>query len=188
MKRFFCSDHHLFCKKILKKYGREKVITSLEEMHDLFICKHNEKVKKSDIVYFVGDLSKGGQKATKKVLAKMNGYKILIMGNHDNFKPEDYLKMGFQECHQELKLILKNGEGVLVNHYPYYRKNSKFNHKRYAQFYPKNRGLFLIHGHVHDADMNSNLEINVTLDMNAFLPVSEAEICKKINAKKKQMK
>lgn len=69
-----------------------------------------------------------------------------------------------------------------MKHYPYFRANSPAINKKYSPLYPTDQGLYLIHGHVHDAKQMGQNEINVTVDVNDFYPISESEIYKIIKA------
>jgi calcineurin-like phosphoesterase family protein len=61
------------------------------------IERHNAKVKEQDTVYFLGDVVIN--KKYLELVKRMNGRKILIRGNHDIFKDEDYREVGFQQIH-----------------------------------------------------------------------------------------
>jgi calcineurin-like phosphoesterase family protein len=54
-------------------------------------------VKDQDTVYFLGDVVIN--KKYLELVKRMNGRKILIRGNHDIFKDEDYREVGFQQIH-----------------------------------------------------------------------------------------
>ena len=55
-------------------------------MQDKMIEKWNNKVSNEDTVYILGDFSFKLQKsAAIKILRQLNGKKVLIKGNHDNY-------------------------------------------------------------------------------------------------------
>lgn len=92
-KQWVCSDHHFGHKNILTFVDnsgyRIRPFSSIEEMHDVFIKAHNSVVSDNDTVYFLGDVAIN--KAGLTSLHSMKGRKILIRGNHDIFKLQDYV-------------------------------------------------------------------------------------------------
>ena len=78
---FVCGDHHFSHKNIMKYDGRP--FSSVEEMNEIMIERHNEIVGKSDLVYSVGDFCFGGTEEWKKIRRRMNGDWHLVKGNHD---------------------------------------------------------------------------------------------------------
>jgi calcineurin-like phosphoesterase family protein len=100
--RFVISDHHLGHTNSWEKFKREdgsplRPFTSTEEMNETMIERHNAKVKEQDTVYFLGDVVIN--KKYLELVKRMNGRKILVRGNHDIFKDEDYRSVGFQQIH-----------------------------------------------------------------------------------------
>jgi calcineurin-like phosphoesterase family protein len=66
-------------------------------MNETMIERHNAKVKDQDTVYFLGDVVIN--KKYLELVKRMNGRKILVRGNHDIFKDEDYRAVGFEQMH-----------------------------------------------------------------------------------------
>ncbi len=100
--RFVVSDHHLGHQNSWEKFKLEdgsplRPFTSNEEMNETMIERHNAKVKEQDTVYFLGDVVIN--KKYLELVKRMNGRKILIRGNHDIFKDEEYREVGFQQIH-----------------------------------------------------------------------------------------
>jgi calcineurin-like phosphoesterase family protein len=100
--RFVISDHHLGHTNSWEKFKLEdgsplRPFTSNEEMNETMIERHNAKVKEQDTVYFLGDVVIN--KKYLELVKRMNGRKILIRGNHDIFKDEEYREVGFQQIH-----------------------------------------------------------------------------------------
>jgi calcineurin-like phosphoesterase family protein len=56
--------------------------------------------------------------------------------------------------------------------------------KNYYQFYPVNKGMYLIHGHHHGAKFYQNKQFNVNVDTSGFKPISESEIMNRIALEK----
>ena len=100
--RFVISDHHLGHTNSWEKFKLEdgsplRPFTSTEEMNETMIERHNAKVKQQDTVYFLGDVVIN--KKYLELVKRMNGRKILIRGNHDIFKDEEYREVGFEQLH-----------------------------------------------------------------------------------------
>jgi calcineurin-like phosphoesterase family protein len=100
--RFVISDHHLGHTNSWEKFKLSdgsplRPFTSTEEMNETMIERHNAKVKEQDTVYFLGDVVIN--KKYLELVKRMNGRKILVRGNHDIFKDEDYREVGFQQIH-----------------------------------------------------------------------------------------
>lgn len=99
-----------------------------EEMDKALIEKWNAVVGHKDKIYHLGDvvINRKGL----KVLEELNGIKILIKGNHDIFKIEDYLKY-----FKDVRAYDKKGDYVL-SHVPVHPD-------------ALNRFKGNIHGHLH---------------------------------------
>ena len=100
--RFVISDHHLGHTNSWEKFKLEdgsplRPFTSNEEMNETMIERHNAKVKEQDTVYFLGDVVIN--KKYLELVKRMNGRKILVLGNHDIFKDEEYREVGFEQLH-----------------------------------------------------------------------------------------
>jgi calcineurin-like phosphoesterase family protein len=93
-KIFLCSDHHFGHANILtfmdSEGNRVRDFESVEHMDETMVENHNRVVSKSDKVYFLGDVA-----FTKKnlaIVARLNGEKVLIKGNHDQESLTEYQK------------------------------------------------------------------------------------------------
>jgi calcineurin-like phosphoesterase family protein len=100
--RFVVSDHHLGHTNSWEKFKLAdgsplRSFSSNEEMNETMIERHNAKVKEQDTVYFLGDVVIN--KRYLELVKRMNGRKILIRGNHDIFKDEEYREAGFEQLH-----------------------------------------------------------------------------------------
>jgi len=91
---FFISDTHFFHGNIIKYCNRP--YTSVDEMNSDLIKKWNNTVAQDDIVIHLGDVAFKNRDAAAAIVSQLNGHKRLIMGNHDNEKPQKYFEMGFE--------------------------------------------------------------------------------------------
>ena len=90
---FLVSDTH-FGHMGVCRFTRNDGVTKLrpyespEEMDEDMIAKWNTKVKPTDKVYHLGDVVIN--RKSLKTLARLNGDKVLIRGNHDIFRDDEY--------------------------------------------------------------------------------------------------
>lgn len=97
-----------------------------------------EVVNKEDIVYVLGDFTLSRRKEVISDLAnKLNGRKILIMGNHDTRKPKDYIECGFEVATRK-PIMVEPGDilmhepfvdpSLIVDNYIYFFGHVHMNH------------------------------------------------------------
>jgi len=130
---WLCSDHHFGHEKtctVFKKVDGSPLrpFSSAEEMDEELVRRHNEKVRPNDKVYFLGDVAISRKNLS--TLGRLNGDKVLIRGNHDIFKLEDYLAY-FRDVRGYHVM-----NGLILSHVP---------------IHPESLGRFgcSIHGHLH---------------------------------------
>lgn len=133
---YFTSDLHFSHKNILNM-GRGRSFSSVEEMNQKLIENWNKKVTSNeDIVYVLGDVFWGqNSDQIRKVMEKLNGRKVLILGNHDrltpNLKSDSWLEMVY---YKEIDIDNKK---IVLAHTPIFE---------WAGFY---YGAYHFHGHTH---------------------------------------
>lgn len=89
---YFTSDLHLGHENILRFANRP--FGSVEEMNRTLIANYNALVREEDTVYILGDLTyRIPLTEAEPLIAKLNGKKHLIKGNHD----KNYDKSLFEE-------------------------------------------------------------------------------------------
>lgn len=87
------SDTHFGHEKTCTVFKRAdgsplRPFVSAEEMDEYMVKAWNERVRPKDKVYHLGDVVIN--RKSLSVLDRLNGDKVLIKGNHDIFKLEDY--------------------------------------------------------------------------------------------------
>lgn len=114
---FFTSDLHFFHYNILSYYPPRG--GSLEEMHEQIIENWNKKVKKSSIVFVLGDVLYGDSLKRIDILDELNGTKYLIPGNHDfdALKKEHFIKK-WDHIFPDLTHIRIKNYFMVLCHYP----------------------------------------------------------------------
>jgi calcineurin-like phosphoesterase family protein len=90
---FLVSDTH-FSHAGVCRFTRNDGVTKLrpwtdpEEMDEFMVKAWNERVRPNDKVYHLGDVVIN--RKSLPIMNRLNGDKVLIRGNHDIFKDEDY--------------------------------------------------------------------------------------------------
>ena len=97
-KDFFIADTHFGGEAIIRYENRP--FADAEEMDAKLIANWNGIVTAEDTVYVLGDFSDyDNEERDAAILAKLNGSKILVMGNHDRHRtPVKWRMLGFTEC------------------------------------------------------------------------------------------
>ncbi len=174
MTTYFTSDTHFSHAKIIEYSYRPYL--SVHEMDTDLINKWNSIITSEDIVYHLGDFCFGPRDNTKIIREKLNGYVILISGNHDR-SHKTMLELGINEVYSELFVESKYGK-LLLTHKP--KEDSS----------GKNWSSFNLHGHVHNSWKFKYKHINVGVDVNEFFPktvdelIEEYKIWEKENSSK----
>jgi calcineurin-like phosphoesterase family protein len=151
---FMISDHHFGHKHIIDFESRP--FSSADEMTETMIEKWNAVVDKDDRVFHLGDFSFLGKEKTASIVSRLNGYKYLIMGNHDRGRSRHWwLDAGFNEVSEYA--VVYNGF-FFLSHEPMYMNK----HMPYVN----------IHGHIHGQKYEGNQYINVSVEHWDYTPVS----------------
>jgi calcineurin-like phosphoesterase family protein len=87
------SDQHFGHEKTCTVFKRAdgtplRPFASAEEMNEVMVARNNERVGRNDRVYYLGDVVIN--RKFLRILDRLNGRKVLIKGNHDIFKLDDY--------------------------------------------------------------------------------------------------
>lgn len=170
MSTWFTSDQHFGHTNIIKYSGRP--FADVDMMNNELIARFNAAVSPEDDVWHVGDFSLD-EVLVKKFLPLLRGKHHLISGNHDRCHPthrksaaamQRYLRYGFVDVRPEHRV----GQFRLC-HLPYEPTGPA--DERYADMRPKDKGVWLLCGHVHEAWKVRGRMINVGVDQWAYAPV-----------------
>lgn len=164
---FLISDTHFGHANILnfkKKDGRplREGFKDIKD-HDLELIKRwNSVVNKEDKVYHLGDVGFTNFPYIKNIFDSLNGTKVLIKGNHDNFKLSQYMQIfkDVRATHQLDKFVLSH-----VPLHPFSLDRWKGN----------------IHGHLHEHIIQDSKYLNICVEQINYTPISFEEIRKKYN-------
>lgn len=173
---WFTSDTHFKHTNIIKYCNRPFV--TRDEMDEKIIENWNSLIKPEDIVFFLGDfIFTYSKDVLIEYTQKLNGEKILILGNHDHFSEKDYLEAGWTAVYNMFEQYIKN-KHIVMCHYSMKQWNCSHN------------GSIMIFGHEHwkkQYELNheaykslfmSEKTVNVCQDSNNFKPYSIDEIIK----------
>lgn len=189
MATFFTSDLHLGHKRIIDLCQRP--FESVEEMNHEIVVRWNLTVTPDDTVYILGDLAMGTLDDSLADVARLQGNKILVPGNHDRVwsgynknKPvkdsdiERYQAAGLTIATEQVRYTDFTTRQLPASwtlcHFPDLG-DSMEGVARYAEYRPPAPmpGSMLIHGHVHGAWKVNGPRINVGVDVWDFRPVPE---------------
>ena len=130
---FYISDMHFGHANVLRFDNRPW--KTVEEMEEELVRRWNAAVGKGDTVYILGDFCWQKEPEWIRILNRLNGGKVLIVGNHDIHGSATLRKM-FQDV-KEYKEIKDNGRFVVLSHYPIPCFKNHF------------YGAYHLYGHVH---------------------------------------
>lgn len=150
MTTWFTSDNHFFHKRILEFCRDTRQGRDFKEMNELMIAKWNSQVQPNDTVYTLGDFSFGRTEGTAEILARLNGRKHLIFGNHDGWYNES-VAHHFESASHYKKLTI-GGVKVVLFHYPIWEWENM------------HHGSYHLFGHVHGSTTVPGRAIDVGID------------------------
>jgi len=179
---FLISDTHFFHNNIIKYSDRP--FKNDKEMNNFMIESWNSNVGKNDKVIHLGDLAIGWDKTFKTkrdcykdLVSKLNGYKILVRGNHDRETKSFYLDLGFSEVYDYYVY-----DNTLFIHYPLkiernFMKPELISFIEFMKNYVKiNKLRKIIHGHTHNRNPKLKNHYNVSVEMIGYKPIHYSEI------------
>ena len=149
------SDYHLWSHK-------RKTLTLKKKksnINDVVLTRHNSIVKENDLFICLGDLVNDDfedKNALASYIQKLNGKKILVIGNNDVFDKQFYI----DECKFDYVVESFRHGNLVFTHHPVQTEGDDIN----------------IHGHIHFSkqyhDIQYNNHIDVCIDAHNFYPIS----------------
>lgn len=189
---FLTSDWHIGHEKALEYDLRP--FQDLNHMHESLIARYNSTVPHSGICYFLGDMGNKTEDI-RKVIARLNGTKVLILGNHDKGITTMY-NCGFDVVLYSASLYIGDHR-ITMSHCPLmgvFREDttnmrSSQTDNWHGESRPKHRrhsltdeGQFHLHGHIHsrkDKPQSQKIldrQFDVGVTANNYTPVSLSQI------------
>ena len=172
----FYSDPHFGHKNIIEFSKRP--FKDQFHMEEEFVQRYNRVIGKNDLVVWVGDCFFYHTDAEARLLLdQMNGYKVLVMGNHDVKNGKGFMARAGFDVVVEKEMFLQIGDRMCrVCHYPYWNhgKDDRYSDRRP----PKMKGEVLIHGHTHSTQRRDGNSIHVGVDAWSYEPALMHEVAK----------
>lgn len=163
---FFTSDWHIGHANSIIFDSRP--FKDLDHMHTVLVNNYNATVPPEGLCYFLGDVGLAKNDLIKSVISRLNGTKVLILGNHDGSHNAMYTA-GFDVVLNSASLAIA-GEVVTMSHHPLPgikreevtgMKGAQPNENYHgelrdnAKFYSvPNVGQFHLSGHIHSNPKN----------------------------------
>jgi calcineurin-like phosphoesterase family protein len=132
---FLVSDTHFghagTCKFTRQDGSKLRPWTDPDEMDEYMVEAWNKTVGPKDKVYHLGDVVIN--RKSLNILYRLNGDKVLVKGNHDIFRLEDYTPH-FRDIRA---YVVMTGAGLIMSHIPLHEES----HGRFG---------LNVHGHLHE--------------------------------------
>ena len=193
MTTWITSDSHFGHENIIKYCSRP--YKNAGQMDEDLVRRWNNRVKPEDMVYHLGDVgyAKGTQEIKTedtylgRMIARLNGKKILILGNHDK-SAQRMMEFGFDFACEEL-VITSVQRRLWLIHRPQRTKPSHID--------------YVLHGHIHNSTPEErakhahkgelveipSFNVNLSVEMTNYEPVPlEWVVKKKIHEDKQGMR
>ena len=169
---YYTADLHFGHTNVIKHCARP--FRDADAMDSALISNWNDRVRKSDTIYIVGDLFYRNRRSVLDYLAHLPGHKHLILGNHDCswIKKTSGEWMMYFESVSNLLECRDQGRSVVLCHYPM------------MTWRDSGRGAYMVYGHIHNS-INASfwplirgnpLMLNAGVDVNDFQPVTLDEM------------
>ncbi|QDP62907.1 MAG: hypothetical protein Unbinned5081contig1002_12 [Prokaryotic dsDNA virus sp.] len=157
---FFIGDTHFGHKGILNFSATKpfRPFDTIEEHDAELIKRWNSVVGKKDVVWHLGDFCFG--KRNLPIAGELNGVKKLVLGNHDTYATEDYLKY-FHKVYGAVEY-----KGAILTHIPVHES-------QFSRYYMN------IHGHLHTNNLEDSRYFNVSAEQLNLTPIPYDEILNK---------
>ena len=179
---FLVSDTH-FGHAGVCRFTRTDGITKLrpwdnaDEMDEFMVKAWNERVRPTDKVYHLGDVVIN--RKALKIMHRLNGDKVLIRGNHDIFRDNEY-----REHFRELRAYhVMNG--LILSHIPVHeaslgRFGCSIHGHLHANRVMKARGVDARTGEILYSDEIDPRYYNVSVEQTDFAPILFEDVLKRI--------
>ena len=162
-KIFLISDTHFGHANILtfrSRSGETLIRPGFNDIHhhdEVLIENWNRVVSPNDKVYHLGDIGFKNFTTLKQIFDRLHGNKVLIKGNHDNFKLSQYQQI-FKDVRSYHVL-----DKFVLSHIPIHPESIA-------------RWKANIHGHLHANSLKDPKYFNVSVEQINYKPIDFEEI------------
>jgi calcineurin-like phosphoesterase family protein len=147
-----------------KWISRDVALQRAAEMDEVLIGNWNSVICPEDTVWVLGDfMMTGSVSRVESMLARLNGNKHLIIGNHDLKMSKSKILSGWESVRKSVVINLA-GKNILMEHKKRYPFNTDW----------------MLHGHSHRTTNimsgQGGRAIDIGIDGNNYMPYSEQDI------------
>ena len=165
MKTFITSDLHFGHANIMKfcPETRARFKNDVAYMNEAMVREWNEIVQPEDLTYILGDVAFCNVQTATGFLRRMNGRKVLIVGNHDRKLVQDKSFCNEFVSVEKYLDINYDGHKIVMFHYPIFEWDQA------------HRGAIHFYGHKHGGacpDMTKYRARDVGMDATGRIVVS----------------
>jgi calcineurin-like phosphoesterase family protein len=140
-------------------------------MNEHIISCWNNTVSNNDLVIHLGDFSFGSLDEQRDIARRLNGDKLLIMGNHDRKTVSQYKGMGFVEVCKKSNYQIDN---YIFSHRPVMYSSIPY-------------GTYNIHGHIHNNKesftVHNSSYFNASCEVIDYTPIAFDKVKEILNGK-----
>lgn len=192
-KTFFTSDWHIGHHNSIKFDKRP--FRDLNHMHGVLVNNYNSVVSREDTVYFLGDVGTAFTADSSSLIHKLEGTKVLVLGNHDKKSNRQWLNAGFKVV-LNMAAITVGKQLVTMTHCPLRGIKREevagmrgavdgenwHGESKHHNFSLPDFGQFHLHGHIHsrkDKPGSKKIlgrQMDVGVVANNYRPVSFSQV------------
>jgi calcineurin-like phosphoesterase family protein len=123
-------------------------------MNEALIAAWNSVVKRDDLVYHMGDfiLGHGDLFDLDEIVSQLNGWIMLVPGNHDTQRKLDLYQEGALLERLDRIHEIKKPHPMVMSHFPL------------AVWHQNHKGSWMLHGHAHGYHKQEGLIMDVGVD------------------------
>ena len=165
MERFFTADLHFAHQSIIRHCDRP--YDNVHEMNEALVENWNSVVTEKSLVYILGDFA---WMRPDYWMDRLNGQKILVIGNHDTLNSDAKKKFQFIKPMYETKI---DGQSITMCHYQMSEWNKSFH------------GSWHLYGHSHGnaTEWDDKLSFDIGTDLWNYTPVHWDTVVNKMQHK-----
>jgi calcineurin-like phosphoesterase family protein len=176
---WFSADKHLFHEFMLRGVPPKNppvrpMFSTVEEMNETIVARHNEVVKKGDLVYELGDMFlKCDVEAARQMKRRMTGNFYYILGNHEAVTENLTEEFVWMRNLERIRPRAFAAPHITLCHYAMRTWNGS------------HKGTWQLYGHSHGQlpERPELLSFDVGVDCWNFYPISIEQVIKKMTAK-----
>jgi calcineurin-like phosphoesterase family protein len=174
----FYSDPHYGHANVIQYSNRP--FADVEQMDNQLVYAYNQLIRPTDTVLWLGDCFLSTVDHAKQIMQRLNGTKVLVLGNHDR-SAAAMTRIGFALVTTEVTMNIAD-QKVRAFHRPYPGTPSHEDHGYPAlptakpEAPVRQKHEFLLHGHTHSTNKVRDRMIHVGVDAWDYKPVMYEQV------------